>query len=145
MTHSIPPADLQALLDARATCALIDVREPGEYNAAHIPGASSVPRRLLEFRMRRLVPFPGTTVLVYDDDGRRAALAAAALERSGYTGVSVVAGGINRWGRARYPTEWDVRRVGRMYKRLTVLAANTLLPAVRSSTQVVFAPPGQYT
>jgi len=30
-------------------------------------GPRSVPRRQLEFRMRRLVPFLGTTVVLYDD------------------------------------------------------------------------------
>ncbi|HYU20948.1 MAG TPA: rhodanese-like domain-containing protein, partial [Chloroflexota bacterium] len=35
------PRSLLATRDSRL--ALIDVREHGEYNAAHIPGASSVP------------------------------------------------------------------------------------------------------
>ncbi|ETW95721.1 MAG: hypothetical protein ETSY2_47710, partial [Candidatus Entotheonella gemina] len=50
MVQQIRTADLKAMLDNQATCALIDVREPGEYNAAHIPGSSLVPRRQLEFR-----------------------------------------------------------------------------------------------
>ncbi|WP_143309604.1 rhodanese-like domain-containing protein, partial [Candidatus Entotheonella palauensis] len=63
MVQQIRTADLKAMLDNQATCALIDVREPGEYNAAHIPGSSLVPRRQLEFRMHRLVPFTGTPVI----------------------------------------------------------------------------------
>ena len=54
MAQMITAAALKSLLDAQATCALIDVREPGEYNDSHIPGASLVPRRQLEFRMGRL-------------------------------------------------------------------------------------------
>src|SRR5712691_10574351 len=56
MAQPITPADLKHLLDTQATCACIDVREAGEYNSTHIPGTSLVPRRELEFRMRRLVP-----------------------------------------------------------------------------------------
>ena len=72
MPEKMAAAALKSLLDAQGTCALIDVREPGEYNDAHIPGASLVPRRQLEYRMTRLVPFAGTQVIVCDDDGRRA-------------------------------------------------------------------------
>jgi rhodanese-related sulfurtransferase len=108
MVQSITPADLKQMLDNQTTCAFIDVREAGEYNSAHIPGASLVPRRELEFRMQRLVPYTGTPVIVCDDDGRRAPLAAATLERMGYGDVRVLAGGANRWTSEGYRTEWGV-------------------------------------
>src|SRR5262244_254407 len=108
MVQSITPADLKHMFDTQATCACIDVREPGEYNSTHIPGTSLVPRRELEFRMRRLVPYQGTLVVVCDDDGRRATLAAATLERMGYSHVNVLDGGINRWTTMGYATEWGV-------------------------------------
>lgn len=108
MVQAITPADLKHMLDTQATCAFIDVREAGEYNSAHIPGASLVPRRELEFRMQRLVPYTGTTVVVCDDDGRRAPLAAATLERMGYHDVRVLTGGANRWTSDGYRTEWGV-------------------------------------
>jgi rhodanese-related sulfurtransferase len=108
MPREITAAGLAALLDKNATLALIDVREHGEYNLAHIAGASSVPRRQLEARMGRLVPFRGAPVVVCDDTGRRAALAAATLERMGYRDVAVLAGGINRWAADDRPTEWGM-------------------------------------
>ncbi len=108
MAQPIIPADFKHRLDTQATCAGIDVREPGEYNSTHIPGTSLVPRRELEFRMRRLVPYQGTLVVVCDDDGRRATLAAATLERMGYSHVQVLDGGLNRWTTLGYATEWGV-------------------------------------
>ena len=75
---------LQHLLETGSTLALLDVREHGEYNSAHIPGASSLPRRLLEHRIERLVPGKQTQVVVCDDTGLRARLAAKTLERLGY-------------------------------------------------------------
>jgi rhodanese-related sulfurtransferase len=108
MVQTMSVSDLKTLFDTQATFALIDVREPGEYNASHIPGSSLVPRRQLEFRMLRLVPYQGTLLIVSDDDGRRAPLAAATLEAMGYTQVHVLDGGINRWTTADYPTEWGV-------------------------------------
>ena len=76
MSRDISAATLAHLQETGSALALIDVREHGEYNLAHIPGASSVPRRQLEARMARLVPFRGVQVVVCDDNGLRAALAA---------------------------------------------------------------------
>jgi rhodanese-related sulfurtransferase len=108
MPTEIEATALASLLEQGSPLALIDVREPGEYNPAHIPGATSVPRRQLEARMGRLVPFRGAPVVVCDDTGRRAALAARTLERMGYSRVSVLAGGLNRWVSRSLPTEWGM-------------------------------------
>ncbi len=108
MAGEITVAALASLLDTRSPLALIDVREHGEYNLAHIPGASSVPRRQLEARIGRLVPFRGADVVVCDDTGRRAALAARTLERMGYARVAVLQGGVNRWASQDRPTEWGM-------------------------------------
>jgi rhodanese-related sulfurtransferase len=108
MPGEIAVTALARLLEARATLALIDVREHGEYNLAHIPGASSVPRRQLEVRAGRLVPHRGVEVVVCDDTGSRAALAARTLERMGYRRVAVLEGGVNRWASDGLPTEWGM-------------------------------------
>ncbi|HEX6212060.1 MAG TPA: rhodanese-like domain-containing protein [Methylomirabilota bacterium] len=108
MAREITAAALAQLLDSGSPLALIDVREHGEYNLAHIPGASSVPRRQLEARLGRLVPFRGVEVVVCDDTGRRAALAARTLERMGYARMAVLEGGVNRWASQDRPTEWGM-------------------------------------
>src|SRR5258708_36518504 len=95
MASMMTAAAVKYRLDRQATCAVIDVRDPGEYNDAHIPGSSLVPRRQLEFRMPKLVPWSGTQLIVCDDDGRRAALAAATLESHGFTQGPVPPGGLN--------------------------------------------------
>ena len=58
--------------------------------------------------MADAVPVKRVPIVVCDDDGRRAALAVATLERMGYTGVSVLQGGMNNWVTQRFPTEWGV-------------------------------------
>ena len=108
MPTTITPQDLDALLKGSSPFALIDVRETGEYNNAHIPGASLIPRRDLESQMAAAVPHAATPVVLCDDDARRATLAAATLERLGYSDVSALDGGINRWVTQEYPTEWGV-------------------------------------
>ena len=108
MRNPISPSDLSELLVSDQAHALIDVRERVEYNIAHIPRATTIPRRLLEWRAQRLVPYLPTPVVVYDDDGRRADLAAETLAAMGYSDVQTLAGGLNRWASEDLPTEWGV-------------------------------------
>ncbi|PYM15456.1 MAG: sulfurtransferase [Candidatus Rokuibacteriota bacterium] len=106
MAEKISAQALDRLLKSDASFALIDVREAGEYNSSHIPGSSPLPRRQLEFALPHAAPFTGTPVIVCDDDGRRAELAAATIDRLGYRDVRVLDGGINRWVTDGFPTEW---------------------------------------
>lgn len=108
MPASVTASELNTLMQSEAELGLIDVREYGEYNTSHIPGFSPLPRRLLEFRAAELVPYKGVNLVVCDDDGKRADLAAATLERMGYAQVSVLSGGANRWAYEGFPTEWGI-------------------------------------
>ena len=109
MVRQLSVAALHEMLKyRRGDFALLDVRDTAEYNMSHIPGACSLPRRLLESRARQLAPWKGATVVVCDDDDVRAPLAAGTLEALGYTDVSVLTGGINRWVTEDHPTEWGV-------------------------------------
>ncbi len=108
MSNIITDIELNDLLNGDSPFALIDVRESGEYNSSHIPGASLIPRRRIEHIIESSVPAKNVPIVVCDDDGRRAPLAAATLERLGYANVSVLDGGVNRWSARDYPTEWGV-------------------------------------
>ena len=106
MIDNISPEALINLLEGTSQFAFIDVREAGDYNSTHIPGASLISRRHLEFQMPVAAPHKGAHVVLCDDDGRRAQLAAATLERLGYTHISTLEGGVNRWMSRGYATEW---------------------------------------
>jgi rhodanese-related sulfurtransferase len=108
MPSSVAPVTLARLREIGSRFALIDVREHGEFNAAHIPGASSVPRRLLESRLERLVPCKDVQLIFCDDNGPRAQLAARTAERMDYWRVGVLEGGVNAWASEGYPTEWGM-------------------------------------
>jgi len=83
--------------------ALFDVRERGEYNAQQIFTATSLPRRQIEFRLIHLVSAYHIPLVVYDDGGERASLAAATMEQMGYE-VSVLEGGLPAWSSTGYLT-----------------------------------------
>ena len=108
MAGKVTPEELKALLEGDTPFALLDVREAGEYNSTHIPGSCWLPRRRLEFQLNDSAPFAGVLIVVCDDDGRRAALAADTVERMGYRDVSVLEGGINAWVNAEFSTEWGM-------------------------------------
>ena len=77
----LDPARLRAYMQAQPETdyLLIDVRQPGEYTAAHIPGAYFLP--LMEFEAR-LFDLPADRDLIFycHSGGRSAAAAALALE-----------------------------------------------------------------
>lgn len=108
MPANTSPDELAALLEGDSPIALLDVRELGEYNQAHIPGACPLPRRLIEYRLPRLVPNRSTNVVVCDDDGRRAEFTLGTLGKMGYAHASILEGGINRWTSRGYDSEWGV-------------------------------------
>mgnify|MGYP006280547315 CR=1 FL=1 len=80
--------------------ALFDVRDAGEFERGHVPGATSLPRRMLEFRVFEVMPDPGWPVVIYDSGrprDRRAELAAARLGEMGIARVEVLRGGAVGW------------------------------------------------
>jgi rhodanese-related sulfurtransferase len=78
--------------------ALLDVRQPPETSAGHIPGASAVPLGELDLRSNALLPVGTVPVVVVDgDEDGRAELAAQLLVRHGCRAVHVLEGGMARW------------------------------------------------
>jgi len=84
--------------------AVLDIRERGEFNALQIANATSLPRSQIEFRIAEVVPNRQIPLVLYDDDGKRAELAAATLVRLGYSDVRVLGGGLPSWQEGEYPT-----------------------------------------
>jgi molybdopterin/thiamine biosynthesis adenylyltransferase/rhodanese-related sulfurtransferase len=95
--HEISPEDTQALLDAKADVALLDVREADEVAGGHLPGAVHIPRGFLELRIEDAVGDRGRPIVVYCAGGVRSAYAAATLTQLGYTNVKSMEGGFSRW------------------------------------------------
>jgi rhodanese-related sulfurtransferase len=90
-------AELAALMSSDVLFAVFDVRERGEYNDCHISNTTSLPRGQIEFRVIDLVPNRSIPIVVYDEGGKRAELAAETLERLGYEQVSILESGLREW------------------------------------------------
>lgn len=96
--------NLATLMASNRLYAVFDVRERGEYNECQIPHTTSLPRSQLEFRIAELVPDRDIPIVVYDEGGARAPLAAATLLRLGYPEISILDGGLSAWQNGRRPT-----------------------------------------
>ncbi len=132
-------AALRHLLDSGRTPLLIDVRAPGEFEAASVPGSRNVPLDLLrEHPVELGARLEGQVVLVCRS-GRRAAEAERILTAAGLAGTRVLAGGINAWQAAGGPVatgraRWELERQVRLAAGSVVLGAvvtSTLLPRAK--------------
>jgi len=107
-TQQVTIKDLKDAIDGNKEVVILDVREPNEYDAAHIPEAINVPRGLLEFSIWTVVPNREEKIFVYCKTGARAALATKLLNEMGYkNAVAVNTGGV-AWVQAGYPVKTSI-------------------------------------
>lgn len=81
---------------------VLDVREPSEFAAEHIPGAKNIPLRSL---MRAIDDLPAdntASLIVYCKIGHRGAIALAVLRMLGYSNVLSLYGGLDGWKAAGF-------------------------------------------
>ena len=109
-----PPVDPQNLpievsagmvesLRQRPDVLLIDVREPEEYQAGHIPGAVLMPLRELPSHLDE-IPKDKTVVAVCRS-GNRSAKAADFLRQTGFDNIHNMQGGMLAWEQAGYEVQ----------------------------------------
>jgi rhodanese-related sulfurtransferase len=89
----------------REDALLVDVREPSEYGSGRILGARNVPLARLDDGVGDLAKKKDRPLIVYCDSGDRAAKAAAALKKQGFTRVANLSGGLGAWRQAGLPVE----------------------------------------
>jgi sulfur-carrier protein adenylyltransferase/sulfurtransferase len=87
--------ELKARMDARHEFALIDVREPFEFEIARIDGATLIPLGEIQERADELDR--RQTLIVHCHSGRRSAQAVQLLKQRGFTNVYNLEGGIDAW------------------------------------------------
>jgi rhodanese-related sulfurtransferase len=107
MVHTVTPEGLVELA-ATQSVDLIDVREPGEWDAGYIGGARLLP--LDKLRADPDAALPRDTPLVFIcAKGVRSMQAAKLAERLGHARVYQLAGGTKEWVRAGMPLVLESR------------------------------------
>jgi rhodanese-related sulfurtransferase len=97
-----PEIDVEELAGTRESGVLVDVREPGEYVAGHVPGAVLIPMGQLAGRMGEIDKT--SPVFVICATGNRSLAMTDLLRGAGFDAVSV-AGGTVAWARLGRPLE----------------------------------------
>lgn len=100
---TITPAELRELLDSGQQLALIDVREPAEWQINHIEGARLVPQSTIATG-EALASLPQDRMSVlYCKTGVRSAQALATLKKAGFADAVHLQGGIVAWAKQMQP------------------------------------------
>lgn len=100
LPRTVSVAQAAEIRDAGAF--VLDVREPDEWEQAHIPGATLIPLGELKSRINE-VP-EDQDILVYCRSGNRSQEGRDILLAAGYENVTSMSGGINDWISQGLPT-----------------------------------------
>lgn len=95
MVHPLQPTELADLLSTQRVD-LIDVRDPDEYEAGHIPGARLVPLGTFRADPDKHLAH-GQTLVFICAKGVRSLAAAKLAERFGYQNIYNLEGGTKLW------------------------------------------------
>ncbi|MEU9318161.1 rhodanese-like domain-containing protein [Streptomyces sp. NPDC048295] len=126
-SSSLSPAVLHRLVQEGRAPRLLDVRTPGEFRTAHIPGSYNVPLDTLREHRGELLAHLDEDVVLVCRSGARAAQAEKALADAGLPNLRVLEGGIIAWETVgapvnRGPERWDMERQVRLVAGSVVLA-----------------------
>lgn len=101
-TPAISVDELKRKMEAHESFQLIDVREPFEYEIAHIHAAVLIPLGEIAERTDELQT--DRPILIHCHSGQRSAQAVRLLQQRGFTNVYNVEGGIDAWSDQIDPT-----------------------------------------
>jgi rhodanese-related sulfurtransferase len=100
--QQVDPRALKAMLADGEELALVDLREELIFSQNHLLFARSVPLSRLELNFARLVPRPGTRIVLYGDGDGLVERAAEVLSGVGYFNVHALDGGVAAWTKAGF-------------------------------------------
>ncbi|HTV63797.1 MAG TPA: rhodanese-like domain-containing protein [Verrucomicrobiae bacterium] len=103
--NSIGPHELHRRLESGAPAELLDVRTPGEYSTAHVPGARLIPLGDLDAAAYLAQHAAGKTIYVLCQSGQRARKAVEKFRAAGFDGCVAVTGGTQAWMDAGLPVD----------------------------------------
>lgn len=89
----------------RENAVVVDVREPKEFSAGHIPNAINLPLSSLKDRLRDLDKYKNKPVIMSCRSGNRSQKGAVILRKHGFPTVYNLSGGLLAWERDNLPVE----------------------------------------
>ncbi len=99
---SLAPAQCVMLIN-RESAVVVDISEPNEYNAGHLPNAVSASLSTLVQGTTQLDKFKARPLIVVGRNANRALKAATILRKRGFASVNLLAGGLAAWEKENLP------------------------------------------
>jgi molybdopterin/thiamine biosynthesis adenylyltransferase len=131
--EEVSSARASELLQSADPPVFVDVREQGEWDEGHIPGAAHIPRGNLESRIDGVEPDRSREIVLYCATGSRSTFAAKTLAELGYENVVSLAEGFREWKSQGHP--WEVSRALDSAKRARY-SRHVLIPEVGEAGQL---------
>jgi rhodanese-related sulfurtransferase len=103
--QKVSAADVKAMIDKKDKVIYLDVRDPGEFAAGHLPGAINISRGTLEFNVFSKIQDQNAKIVVYCKTAGRSTLATKALNDLGYKNAVLMDAQFEDWIKAGYPVE----------------------------------------
>ena len=101
----VKASDVKAAMDKKEKAVYLDVRDPNEYAAGHLPGAINVSRGTLEMNIWGKVQDQNAKIYVYCKTAGRSTLATKTLNDLGYKNAVLMDAQFEDWIKAGYPVE----------------------------------------
>lgn len=106
--RTIGMAEYRKIVENPGSALIIDVREPDEYAAGHVPGAINIPRGVIDSQIWNHVGSSEKAdvdrpIVLQCQAGRRVTLAAQTLGELGFTQTSAVIMNLDDWQKAGNP------------------------------------------
>jgi rhodanese-related sulfurtransferase len=102
---TVSAADVKSAIDKKEKAVYLDVRDPGEYGAGHLPGSINVSRGTLEFAIWGKCPDQTAKIYVYCKTAGRSTFATKTLNDLGYKNAVLMDAQFEDWIKAGYPVE----------------------------------------
>lgn len=107
--NALSPTQATLLIN-REDAVVIDVREPAEYAAGHLPDSRNIPVGLLLDRIGEIEKFKDSPLILLCQSGVRSAGACPKLAKLGFTKVHNLDGGIEAWVQAGLPIKKGTKK-----------------------------------
>ena len=128
---------LREWLDRADSPRLLDVRTPGEFGTAHIPGSYNVPLDLLKEHRDELRRHLDDDVVLVCRSGNRAGQAESLLAAAGLPNLHVLDGGVTAWEKAGRPLRRGAEKWA-LERQVRLVAGGLVATGV--VTSIVFPP-----
>jgi rhodanese-related sulfurtransferase len=89
----------------RKDALLIDVRDPAEFAAGHIPHARNVPAAQVAERLKEFEKYKAKPVIIHCRNGQRSGSATNAFRKAGFTEAVKLRDGLTAWEQANLPIQ----------------------------------------